>query len=80
MATAPICSLAQELPYAAGAALKSKTNKKTPKQQQQKQQKSPLVLRVQSESPLPACATAIATWDVSHVCDLHPQLTATPDP
>ena len=28
-------------------------------------------LRVKSERQLPACTTATARWDLSHVCDLH---------
>ena len=38
-------------------------------------------VEVKLELPLPAYATARATRDLSHVCELHiPQLTATPDP
>ena len=37
-------------------------------------------LGVESDLQLPAYATAIATPDPSCVCDLQPQLTATPDP
>ena len=37
-------------------------------------------LGVESELQLPAYATATATQNPSHVCDLQPQLTATPDP
>ena len=35
---------------------------------------------VKSELQLPAYATATATWDLSHICDLQPQLMAMPDP
>ena len=31
-------------------------------------------LGVESELPLPACAAATATRDLSHICDLHPSL------
>ena len=37
-------------------------------------------LGVQWELQLPVYATAIAMQDQRHVCDLHQQLTATPDP
>ena len=38
------------------------------------------VSRLQVESELQLLATATATWDPSYICDLTPQLTATPDP
>ena len=37
-------------------------------------------LGVESELQLLACTTATATQDLSHVCDLQPQLMATPEP
>ena len=40
-------------------------------------------LGVESELQLPAYTTATATWDPSHICDLHlisQQLVAMPDP
>ena len=36
-------------------------------------------LRVELELQLPAYVTAITMWDPSCVCDLQPQLMATPD-
>ena len=37
-------------------------------------------LGVESELQLLAYTTATATPDLSHVCDIHPQLTEIPDP
>ena len=37
-------------------------------------------LGVELELQLLAYTTATAAWDLSHICDLHLQLMATPDP